>query len=234
MSFGHNARTYIWDALDLDAPELIGTYTSPTPSIDHNLYTLGNYVYEANYLAGLRILSSANISKGKLKQVAYFDTFPTADARDFGGAWSVYPYFDSGVLAISTVEDGLFLVTADLSPAASSVRPLSLDRVTCRDLTDKETARINLDGERKWNCFKTDLNLVAGDRLRQTLLGDATGSNVRGILKGLSPTKILCNNRTQGTKIIMRTSDTTFNCRDMGLDIDPGDRIRIKAWGRVQ
>ncbi|MEE8368239.1 MAG: choice-of-anchor B family protein, partial [Thermoanaerobaculia bacterium] len=230
---GHNARTYIWDALDLDAPELIGTYTSSTPSIDHNLYTRGNYVYQANYLAGLRILSLTKIGQGNLKQVAFFDTSPLEDARDFGGAWGVYPYFESGVLAVSTFDDGLFLLAADLSPAASSVRALSLDKVTCRDQTDRETSRINLNGERTWNCFKTDLNMASGDRLRQTLLGDATGSNVRGTLKGVSPSRILCSNRTQGTKVSRRTTDPKFSCRNMGLDIESGDRIQIKAWGRV-
>ena len=32
------------------------------------------------------------------------------DSSDFAGAWSVYPYFRSGLVAVSSIEEGLFLV----------------------------------------------------------------------------------------------------------------------------
>ena len=32
------------------------------------------------------------------------------DSSDFAGAWSVYPYFRSGLIAVSSIEEGLFLV----------------------------------------------------------------------------------------------------------------------------
>jgi Zn/Cd-binding protein ZinT len=42
--------------------------------------------------------------------VGRFDTYPDDDSSDFAGAWSVYPYFKSGLLAVSSIEEGLFLV----------------------------------------------------------------------------------------------------------------------------
>ena len=42
--------------------------------------------------------------------VGRFDTYPKDDSSDFAGAWSVYPYFKSGLLAVSSIEEGLFLV----------------------------------------------------------------------------------------------------------------------------
>ena len=43
-------------------------------------------------------------------ELGRFDTYPEDDSSDFAGAWSVYPYFRSGVIAVSSIEEGLFLV----------------------------------------------------------------------------------------------------------------------------
>jgi len=107
---GHNTRTYIWDVSDLTAPEVIGTYTGPTSSIDHNLYIKDGLVYESNYRAGLRILSLDDIAQGELTEVAFFDVYPPDDEVGFGhGTWSNYPYFDNGVVAVNGYE-GLFIL----------------------------------------------------------------------------------------------------------------------------
>jgi len=108
--FGHNTRTYIWDVSDLDLPVVIGTYTATTPAIDHNQYVRGGYLYQANYRAGLRILSLADVAAGNLSEVAVFDVHPANDAVGFNGAWSVYPYFASGTVVVSSIEEGLFVL----------------------------------------------------------------------------------------------------------------------------
>ncbi|MDZ7659858.1 choice-of-anchor B family protein [Fodinibius sp.] len=107
---GINTQTYIWDVQDLDNPELIGVHEANTPSIDHNQYIKGNYTYQANYTAGLRILSLENIEDGELEEVAYFDTFPDNDNKIFDGAWSNYPFFESGIIIVSDITNGLFIL----------------------------------------------------------------------------------------------------------------------------
>ncbi len=109
-----NTRTYIWDVQDLDNPELIGNYTSALNSIDHNQYVKGNYTYQANYTGGMRILSLDNIAAGDLQEVAYFDTYPSGNFRDFDGAWSNYPFFESGILIVSDISNGLFILKPNL------------------------------------------------------------------------------------------------------------------------
>ena len=111
---GINTQTYIWDIQDLDNPELIGVREANTPSIDHNQYIKDNYTYQANYTAGLRILSLDNIANGELEEVAYFDTFPSSDDRFFDGAWSNYPFFESGIIIVSDVSNGLFILNPTL------------------------------------------------------------------------------------------------------------------------
>ncbi|MCB0009629.1 MAG: choice-of-anchor B family protein, partial [Anaerolineales bacterium] len=111
LSSGNNTRTYIWNVSDLDAPVLIGNYTAATAATDHNLYVRGQYVYQGNYQAGLRVLSLANISHGILSEVAYFDTFPANNNAGFNGVWSIYPYFDSDKVIINDQSRGLFVVS---------------------------------------------------------------------------------------------------------------------------
>lgn len=109
-----NTQTYIWDVQDLDNPELIGVHESEETSIDHNQFVKGDYVYQANYTSGLRILSLDNIENGQLEEVAYFDTFPDNNNRFFDGAWSNYPFFDSGLVIVSDVSEGLFILEPNL------------------------------------------------------------------------------------------------------------------------
>lgn len=110
QDFGTNTTSFIWDVSDLGAPEVIGTFVSTSPAIDHNMYVLGSLIYQSNYRAGLRILDATDISGGSLEEVGYFDLYPSSDAAQFNGTWSNYPYFPSGIIAVSHIEEGLFLL----------------------------------------------------------------------------------------------------------------------------
>jgi choice-of-anchor B domain-containing protein len=101
-SFGNNTRTYILDIADLDAPVIIGYFEAPVESIDHNLYAIGDKLYQSNYLSGLRVLDVSDAENGNLELVGYFDTNPESDAPSFNGTWSNYPYFPSGNIGVST------------------------------------------------------------------------------------------------------------------------------------
>ena len=113
-----NTRTYLWDVSDLDAPALIGFHDSTTTATDHNQYVKGSYTYQSNYRAGLRILDITDIANGKLSEVAFFDVDPDRDDADYyGGTWSNYPFFDSGIVIVSTIDRGLFILRPNLSGA---------------------------------------------------------------------------------------------------------------------
>ena len=102
---GINTRTYIWDITDLDAPTLSTTYEGASSNIDHNLYVKGGLAYQANYRAGLRLLDI-----NSLTEVGYFDIYPTDNNPSFNGAWSNFPYFDSDLVIVSGIEQGLFVL----------------------------------------------------------------------------------------------------------------------------
>jgi choice-of-anchor B domain-containing protein len=106
-------RTLVWDFVDLENPKLIKEHMSGEAASDHNLYVKGDLMYQANYRAGLRVLTVKDPANPK--EIAYFDTAPYhPNTAGFNGAWSVFPFFKSGAIAISSIEQGLFIVrTAD-------------------------------------------------------------------------------------------------------------------------
>ena len=119
-----NTRTYLWDVSDLDDPALIGSHDSTTTATDHNQYVKGSYTYQSNYRAGLRILDITDIANGNLTEVAFFDVYPGSDSPKEDGTWSNYPFFDSGIVIVSEIEQGLFVLRPNLvdgiNPALSS------------------------------------------------------------------------------------------------------------------
>jgi choice-of-anchor B domain-containing protein len=111
---GINTRTIVMDVSDLDSPEYVGSHLAETAVTDHNLYIKGEYMYQANYSVGMRILHIDDLANAQLTEVAWFDTFPATDGLADLGAWNVYPFFDNGTLLVSDFTTGLFMLRANL------------------------------------------------------------------------------------------------------------------------
>lgn len=109
-------KTIIWDLVDLDNPVVLEEYIGQSTSIDHNLYIVGDRVYQANYTSGLRILDITDISNPE--QIGFFDTYPGDNIPKFDGAWGNYPFFESGIVIVSSMEEGLFVLKPN--PAATA------------------------------------------------------------------------------------------------------------------
>ena len=126
-----NTRTMVMNVEDLDRPSNVRAYYGPTHAVDHNQYVIQataegqdyfnmgdtDLIYQANYQAGMRILQVLDYETADFVEVGHFDTYPLSDENKFEGAWSAYPYFRSGLVVISSIEDGLFLVQPDLEPS---------------------------------------------------------------------------------------------------------------------
>ena len=105
-----STRTIVWDVSDLDDPLFVREYFVDNPASDHNLYILGDTMYQSNYVSGLQVIDISNPEEPK--RVGYFDTHPfVEDAAGFSGTWSNYPYFDDIVIMTSSNE-GLFILDA--------------------------------------------------------------------------------------------------------------------------
>ena len=104
-----NTRTIIWDLADLDDPQVVGEFQGTTQASDHNLYIVGNLMYQSNYLAGLRVIDISD--RLKPVEVGFFDTAPHGpNSPGFAGSWSNYPFFKSGNIMVSSGAEGMFMV----------------------------------------------------------------------------------------------------------------------------
>jgi hypothetical protein len=153
-------RTLIFDVSNLETAELVGTFTTGKPSVDHNLYIRNDFIFQANYTTGLWIFD-ANDSPLEPKVVGSFDTFPKNDGPEFSGAWSNYPLLPSGVVIISDINDGMFIV--DTTEATKTPVPLTSTKVVTGKLgtkpgedepmpvtADKGKIVVEYEGTAKW------------------------------------------------------------------------------------
>jgi choice-of-anchor B domain-containing protein len=152
--------THRWDVTDLDSPVYLGT-SGPTAgsAIDHNLYVKGNYVFQANYTSGIRVAEITDAATGTLNEVAWLDTHPSNNGANFNGAWSVYPYFESGTIISSDINDGLFVSRVTVEPADFNADGI----VDCVDI-DQLVEAISTGSTQPWFDLTGDGNLNLADR----------------------------------------------------------------------
>jgi choice-of-anchor B domain-containing protein len=102
-------RTIIWDVSNLEEPVLVKEFLGTTAATDHNLYVRGKYMYQSNYVSGLRVIDVSDPANPR--ETGFFDTVPTGEnAPGFAGSWSNYPYFKSGTIVLTSMREGLFIV----------------------------------------------------------------------------------------------------------------------------
>lgn len=110
IRYGGQTKTLVFDLNDLDAPQLHHVYEGETSAIDHNGYVKGDRYFLSNYTAGFREIDISGVPDNAMHEVGYFDTYPENDTTGFDGVWNVFPFFESGIIAISDSNRGLFLV----------------------------------------------------------------------------------------------------------------------------
>ncbi len=102
-------RTIVWDVKDLSDPIMIREFYGPTSATDHNLYVHGNLMYQTNNASGLRIIDVS--TPDDPVEIGYFDTTPYGtDEAGFNGTWSSYPYFESGIIVVTSRREGVFIL----------------------------------------------------------------------------------------------------------------------------
>jgi len=114
-------RTLVWDLTDLDDPVLVNEYIGPVRASDHNLFVVGDRVYESNYGSGLRVLDISD--RENPREIAFFDSAPYNDdapghSAGQSGAWSNYPFFEDGLVIFTSVREGLFIMRVSPRPVS--------------------------------------------------------------------------------------------------------------------
>ena len=77
--------------------------------IPHNAHTLGDFIITSYYRDGVTI---HDVSRpNNMVEVGRFDSSPLS-GNGFNGCWGAYPYFPSGNIVASDIEQGLFVLGA--------------------------------------------------------------------------------------------------------------------------
>jgi len=119
------ATTRVFDVSSLSFPTLAGSFGSGLPVIDHNLYARDGFIYEANYRSGLRVFDARKDGVSPL-EVGSFDTFAGPDGFEYDGAWSVYPFFPSGMVIVSDIQSGLLVLDPSFALVGGAPASVSL------------------------------------------------------------------------------------------------------------
>ena len=109
-------RTLVWNLDDLEDPVLAREFFGSLPASAHNLYIDGDFTYQANYKYGLHILDTSDPLNPV--EVGMFDTSPMYTGPGFGGAWSTYPFFESGTIVVTSMQEGLFMLKKRTRPVS--------------------------------------------------------------------------------------------------------------------
>lgn len=102
-------RTLIWDLTDLDDPQFVREYMLDNSSSDHNLYIREDLMFQSNYVSGLQVFDISDPANPV--KTGEFDTLPFGeDTPGFAGTWSNYPFFESGIVIMTSGREGLFVL----------------------------------------------------------------------------------------------------------------------------
>ena len=106
-----NAPTAAYDVSDPNDIRLLDEFrpnaTLGTNVIPHNVHVLNDFLVISHYTDGC-IIVDAN-QPDNLIEVGNFDT-NTDFSQGFHGAWGAYPFFPSGLIAVTDIENGLFIL----------------------------------------------------------------------------------------------------------------------------
>lgn len=242
-------RTHVVDISDLAAPIYKGYFDNGLPAIGHNLYVLGDRIFEANYRSGLRVFDASDpISP---VEIASFDTWPGDDAASFNGMWSTYPYLPSGNVICSDIEKGLFVLTV-AEPQLAIVWPTGVPELID---PDGDTIQVRLEelepgglvpgtGMLHWGAgegtISTPLVPVGGDLYEATIDATACGDEISFYVTAQAASGIMVASPASAPSETYRatsaTAIVTISSNDMettaGYQVTNDPSLTDGAWSR--
>lgn len=130
-----SANIDAYDVSDLGDIELVDAVKSNPGSgvIPHNAFVVDNFVVVSYYRDGVVVFDATYPEQ--MIEVANYDTAPSFVGSGFNGCWGVYPYFNSGIIAATDIEEGLFILSPDFQ-AAAYLQGLIIDAVSGTPIFD--------------------------------------------------------------------------------------------------
>jgi len=106
----HGTHLKVADVSNYNNITVLSTLTSGTApnAIPHNLIIKDDYLYISYYHDGLQIFDISD-PYNPIK-VGYYDTYSPNNHNGYAGAWGVYPLLPSGIILVSDIQSGLFVL----------------------------------------------------------------------------------------------------------------------------
>ena len=104
---GLPSTTYVFDVSDIVFPAYVTSFTNGNSAVTHDAYVKGDRLYAANYTSGLRVFDVSDPLAAV--EVAHYDTWPCNDFNTFTSLYGNYPFFPSGTLLGSAIDNGFFM-----------------------------------------------------------------------------------------------------------------------------
>ncbi|MCB0397253.1 MAG: choice-of-anchor B family protein [Flavobacteriales bacterium] len=108
----------VQDPMDIKVLSTFGSHVD-TNSVAHNPLIKGNYVYASYYHDGFQMFNIADPAQPV--KVGYYKTYAPSDHDSYRGAWGCYPFLPSGIVLVSDMQYGLFVL--DVSQALTTSVP---------------------------------------------------------------------------------------------------------------
>ncbi|MFN7117182.1 MAG: choice-of-anchor B family protein [Saprospiraceae bacterium] len=132
--------------------------------VPHNVHVKNNYLVTSYYTDGVNIIDATDPSN--LIEVGHYDTYPGADGG-FNGAWGVYPYFPSGTIVVSDIQNGLYVLKPKYV-LASRLEGIVTDSLTGRAISNVE---VKIQSNQQNQAFT---NITGTYKTGQALAGNFT------------------------------------------------------------
>ncbi len=149
-----NAPVAAYDIKDLDNVKELDQFrplkTLGLGVIPHNVHVKNDYLLISYYTDGGVFVDASR--PDNLIEVANYDTYRGADGG-FSGAWGVYPFLPSGIILISDINTGLWVVKPNLQ------RACYLEGVVTDSITGQPIAGVQVNiSSAQTNREETNLN----------------------------------------------------------------------------
>lgn len=99
----------MFDLSDLRSVQKVGEVLAPG-SLAHNVHIKGDYAFVSHYGSGLRIYDVSN--PASMSEVAFWQEGERSQTG-FVSVWGAFPFFKSGKILASSIEEGLYIFQHD-------------------------------------------------------------------------------------------------------------------------
>jgi choice-of-anchor B domain-containing protein len=203
----------IWNKQNLSSITFVRNWqpTGITNAIVHNVEIIGDTAYIAHYNAGVRVLNIADPVNPV--EIAWYDTYPSANANTFAGAWGVYK-FPSGKIIVSDMNTGLYVLkignTVNVQNISSHAESFSLAQNYPNPFNPETTIEFSIPAQDANNSNVTLQVFDLSGRMLTTLVNQRLNSGTykvkfdgKDYSSGIYFYKLTYGNKSQTKRMIL-------------------------------